>query len=72
MSSAASEQDERTESLLMSQGVNLAMVGLYALSLKGSRAGRSQQIGIGRNNNVDIETISVKKSLTSVNLVGSQ
>jgi hypothetical protein len=51
-------------------GVNLAMVRLYARSLKGSRASGSQPNRCGRNVSI-LATISVKKVLTSVNLVGS-
>jgi transposase len=51
-------------------GVNLAMLRLYARSLKGSRASGSQPNRRGRNVSI-LGAISVKKVLTSVNLVGS-
>lgn len=51
-------------------GVNLAMVRLYARSLKGSRARGPKPNRRGRNVSI-LGAISVKKVLTSVNLVGS-
>jgi hypothetical protein len=51
-------------------GVNLAILRLYARSLKGSRASGSQPNRRGRNVSI-LGAISVKKVLTSVNLVGS-
>jgi transposase len=51
-------------------GVNLAMVRLYARSLKGSRARGAKPNRRGRNVSI-LGAISVKKVLTSVNLVGS-
>jgi transposase len=51
-------------------GVNLAMVRLYARSLKGSRAKDPKPNKRGRNVSI-IGAISVKKVLTSVNLIGT-
>jgi len=50
-------------------GVNLAIVRLYARSLKGSRAQEKRPNKRGKNVSV-IGAISVKKVLTSVNLIG--
>jgi hypothetical protein len=47
------------------------MVRLYARSLKGSRASGSKPNRRGRNVSILVGSISVKKVLTSVNLVGS-
>lgn len=51
-------------------GVNLAMVRLYARSLKGSRALGPKPNRRGKNVSI-LGAISVKKLLTSVNLLGS-
>jgi transposase len=51
-------------------GVNLAMVRLYAGGLKGSRASGLKPNKRGRNVSI-LGAISVKKLLTSVNLIGS-
>jgi transposase len=51
-------------------GVNLAMVRLYARSLKGSRAKGPKPNKRGRNVSI-IGAISVKEVLTSVNLIGT-
>ena len=51
-------------------GVNLAMVRLYARSLKGSRARGAKPNRRGKNISI-LGAISVKKVRTSVNLVGS-
>ncbi|MEG4090718.1 IS630 family transposase [Microcoleus sp. Pol12B4] len=51
-------------------GVNLAMVRLYARSLKGSRARGEKPNRRGKNVSI-LGAISVKKVLASVNLVGS-
>jgi hypothetical protein len=50
-------------------GVNLAMVRLYARSLKGSRAQGERPNKRGGNVSI-IGAISVKEVLTSVNLIG--
>ncbi|MEG4010184.1 IS630 family transposase [Microcoleus sp. Pol11C1] len=50
-------------------GVNLAMVRLYARSLKGDRAKGSKPTKPGKNVSI-IGAISVNKILTSVNLIG--
>src|SRR4028118_2108696 len=51
-------------------GVNLAMVRLYARSLKGSRTQGPKPNKRGRNVSI-IGAISVKEILTSVNLIGT-
>jgi hypothetical protein len=51
-------------------GVNLAMVRLYARSLKGSRAWNPKPSKRGKNVSI-IEAISVNQVLTSVNLTGT-
>jgi hypothetical protein len=50
-------------------GVNLAMVRLYARSLKGERVPWQNQLARGKNVSI-IGAMSVNEILTSVNLIG--